>query len=153
MGAVDVGICDKACLSLSCMSSCPPTGVFTFAKESCEAEMQERLCDGVVLDMCLPVRGREWQPGVTHLITQADWGLFLASSGTLLKLKLYAVFCLLLSLPVAALVWLSFIWNLIVLFFIYWKTWYHLTHLKVQHTTLRTPSSFCELTPWWNLNK
>lgn len=76
------------------MSSCPPTGVFTFAEEGWEAEMEERLRDSVVLDLCLPVRGREWQPGVTHLITQADWGLFLASSGILLKLKLYAVFCL-----------------------------------------------------------
>lgn len=29
-------------------------------------------------DVCLPVRGRERQPGVTHLIAQADCGLFLA---------------------------------------------------------------------------
>lgn len=70
----------------------PPTGGFTFAEKSREAEMEERLCAGVVLDLCLPVRGREWQLGVTHLITQADWGLFLASSGVLLKRNLYAVF-------------------------------------------------------------
>lgn len=86
----------KAAFLFSCMSPCPPAAALTSTKESCEAEMEERLCDGAVLAMCvcacLPVWGREWQPGVTHLITLADWGLFLASSGTLLKMKLYAVF-------------------------------------------------------------
>ena len=48
LGAVDVGICNRGCLSLSCISPCPPAGVFTSAKESSEAEMEERLCGGVV---------------------------------------------------------------------------------------------------------
>lgn len=58
LGAVDVGIWNKGCLSLSCLSSCPPAGVFTSAKESCEAEMEVRLCDGVVLAVCACLSGK-----------------------------------------------------------------------------------------------
>lgn len=57
LGAVDVGICSKSCLSLSCVSPCPPAGVFTSAKESCEAEMEEGLCDGVVPAVCACLSG------------------------------------------------------------------------------------------------
>lgn len=58
LGTVDVGICNKGCLSLSCMSPCPPAGVFTSAKKSCEAEVEERLCDSVVPAVCPCLSGK-----------------------------------------------------------------------------------------------
>lgn len=35
----------------------PPAGGFTSTKESCEAEMEERLCDGVVPAVCVCLSG------------------------------------------------------------------------------------------------
>lgn len=153
LGTVDVGICNKGCLSLSCMSPCPPAVVFTSAKESCEAEMEERLCAGCV---CLPVRGRDWQPGVTHLITLADWGLFLASNGTLLKLKFYAVF-----LPSNFILQSLYHSSDIKYFSILLSAKHdipmrYLSHnigLRVQHTTHRAPLSSCQLKPWVSFKK
>ena len=157
LGAVDVGICNTGCLSPSCMF--PPALLLEFSplprrtarlkwKKGCVMSSC-RLC------VCLPVRGREWQSGVTHLITLADWGLFLASNGTLLKLKLYAVFSpIIISSCAVTSVWLSFIWHWIFLHFIYCKTCYHITRLRsAAHDTYNSLLSSCQLTPWVHLKK
>lgn len=42
---------------LFAVHSCLPAGVFTSAKESCKAEMEERLYDGIVPPVCACLSG------------------------------------------------------------------------------------------------
>lgn len=78
LGEVDVGICNKGCLSLSCMSLCPPARLFTSAKENCEAEMEERLCNGIVLAVCACLSGEGsgslvWHTWLPWLVGDYFW--------------------------------------------------------------------------------
>lgn len=118
LGAADVGICNKDRLSFCC-ALLPSRWSFHL----CQGELQGwngrkviwRHCAACV---CLPVRGREWQPGVTHSITLADWGLFLASTGTLIKAKHYAAFSPVITSSTRCISWPSFIWHQITLFYL-----------------------------------
>lgn len=157
LGAVDVGICNKGCLSLSCMSPCPPAVVFTSAKESCEAEMAERLCDGVLPAVCACLSGEGsgslvWHTWLHWLIGDYFWH----PMAPFLKLKFYAVF-----LPSNFILQSLYHSSDIKYFSILLSAKHdipmrYLSHnigLRVQHTTHRAPLSSCQLKPWVSFKK